>query len=465
MKKYIFKKSTISLILIFIILIMFLVNFSSTTSAYDFNNFVKKPRLLTPKFPSIKRLIENFLQRFFDPNFSPMLKPFNNQTFLKFKHVNKDFKVVFPDNTTKTIDLLDKDFKVIKLYNNRLGIKSLDHNFTLLSENSTVLSEYTINKSLGNIVLIDIPESESVIGVTDPIVEVPLDEMVTNVTHHQSVDSLNEYKISSLFSELNNPDLFENILCYSIDWGDGSSVETYLPSEKEVIHLYKSSGTYLQILYIKDISGEIYSFNNYYTVEYEGHLIHTYFILDEYKEPIVTTSAGISLATIVGYGLTETGKYKLLALLSLLIPMYTHINKDDVLDNFVRGEIYGLIKANPGICYTKIMQKLDVKNGTLSYHLHKLEKMEMIKSRREGLRYRAFYPTGMKFPKEERYRLTDLQIKILNAIKANNGINQRKIAKKLGRNPQTINYNIKVLQQAELIKLNKKGRRTICFAL
>jgi predicted transcriptional regulator len=109
------------------------------------------------------------------------------------------------------------------------------------------------------------------------------------------------------------------------------------------------------------------------------------------------------------------------------------------------------------------MKKLDVKNGTLSYHLHKLEKMEMIKSRREGLKYRAFYPTDMKLPQEERFRLTELQLDILKAVKANDGITQRKIAKILNRNPQTINYNVKVLRQAELIKLRRKGRRTVCY--
>ena len=78
--------------------------------------------------------------------------------------------------------------------------------------------------------------------------------------------------------------------------------------------------------------------------------------------------------------------------------MFTRVQKDDVLDQFVRGEIYGYVKTNPGATYNEIMQKLGLKNGTLSYHLHMLEKMEMIKSRLEGIRYRAFYPTGMKFP-------------------------------------------------------------------
>jgi predicted transcriptional regulator len=108
------------------------------------------------------------------------------------------------------------------------------------------------------------------------------------------------------------------------------------------------------------------------------------------------------------------------------------------------------------------MKELDIKNGTLSYHLYILEKTGIIKSRREGYRYRAFYPTELKFPEEERYRLTDLQINIIKLIQENKGINQKNLAKELNENHQTISYNIKVLQQAGIINTNKKGRKTCC---
>jgi predicted transcriptional regulator len=181
------------------------------------------------------------------------------------------------------------------------------------------------------------------------------------------------------------------------------------------------------------------------------------------KEPVTVTTTSVSVLAIGLFALTETGKYKLLALLPLLIPMYTRIQKEDVLDQFVRGQIFGYIKTNPGVHYNQIRRGIDVKNGTLSYHLSVLEKTELIKSRREGVRYRAFYPTNMRFPKEQRFRLTEFQIKIIDVIKENAGINQKQIAKKLGKKPQTINYNIKVLEQADLINVVKKGRKTTCY--
>ena len=215
---------------------------------------------------------------------------------------------------------------------------------------------------------------------------------------------------------------------------------------------------------VKDDFGITHQLQQNYTVEYEGHLLHTYYLLEENKEPVaVSTSTGLSALAIGLIALTETGKYKFLALLPLIIPLYTRIQKEDVLDQFVRGQIFGFIKTNPGVHYNQIRRGMDIKNGTLSYHLSVLEKTELIKSRREGLKYRAFYPTGMKFPKNERFRLTELQIRILDIIKQRNGINQKEIAIEIGKKPQTINYNIKVLKLADLIEVVKKGRKTICY--
>jgi predicted transcriptional regulator len=215
---------------------------------------------------------------------------------------------------------------------------------------------------------------------------------------------------------------------------------------------------------VNDDFGITHQLQQNYTINYEGHLLHAYFLLDDNKEPVaVTTSTSLSAFVIGLIVFTETGKYKFLAILPLLIPLYTRIQKEDVLDQFVRGQIYGYIKTNPGVHYNQIRRGMGVKNGTLSYHLSVLEKTELIKSRREGLKYRAFYPTGMKFPQNERFRLTELQINILNIIKKQNGINQKEIAKKLHKKPQTINYNIKILKQADIIEVVKKGRKTLCY--
>jgi len=104
------------------------------------------------------------------------------------------------------------------------------------------------------------------------------------------------------------------------------------------------------------------------------------------------------------------------------------------------------------------MKSLGIGNGTLSHHLRMLEKMNMIKSKQEGFRHRAFYVADMQYSDAEQLRFTKLQSDIINIIKENNGITQKEIVAKLGEKQQTISYNIKMLQRKNIIRLEKKGR-------
>ena len=349
---------------------------------------------------------------------------------------------------------LPKDSLVVKLPNDKIAIKYSNKTTSILPKGS-----YLIDSD--NNTYITISNQDMVLLAYD-VIDLPIYNFTKSANYVQSIDNLNEYYVKIVFKELDNPELYDNIKDYSVDWGDGY-ISSYNPYEKNAIHEYKKSGSYLITINVSDDFGFIHSIKQDFDVEYEGDLVHGYLWAKENKEPIAVTTTSISLLSVGLFALTETGKYKLLALLPLLIPMYTRIQREDVLDQFVRGQIYGYIRSNPGVHYNQIRRGIDVKNGTLSYHLSVLEKTELIKSRREGVRYRVFYPTGMKFPKKERFRLTEFQIQIINIIKENEGINQKEIALKLDKKPQTINYNIKILEQAELIKIVKKGRKTFCY--
>jgi len=288
-------------------------------------------------------------------------------------------------------------------------------------------------------------------------------DSLSKISFHKSIDGLDDFNVKINFADYAaKSNLDETIVNYTIDWGNGDITRGEGIPSSTISYTYKKEGTYPISIKLTDSSGITYTYEKNQSFK----LTTVKFVqlwVDENKETVAVSSVGISGIALLGFALTETGKYKFLALLPLLIPMYTRIQKEDVLDQFVRGEIYGFIKANPGVHYNQIIRELDMKNGTLSYHLHMLEKTGMIKSRREGLRYRVFYPTGMKFPEKERYRLTELQLDMIKIIKEKEGISQREIAKKLNVRHQTINYNVKVLQQAGLISLRKKGRKTSCY--
>jgi DNA-binding MarR family transcriptional regulator len=361
-------------------------------------------------------------------------------------------KTIILNGMTKNMIQLSAKSIAVLLPDERLAIK-LPNETSILPEGST-LSYY------GKKPIISIPQQSEVLGVSSVIVS-PLQNFSVKTNFIQSIQELDVYSVQVVFFELARERPAVALGDYRIDWGDGSN-GTYVPDTIAVSHEYKKSGTYLLKINVSDELGFTYVTTRQYTVNYEGQLSHSYLWVNKNKTPVMTASAGFGL---LAFGLlvsTESGKYRLLLMFTLLLPLYTRIHKEDVLDQFVRGQIYGFIKTNPGVHYNQILRKVGVKNGTLSYHLGVLEKTELIQSRREGLKYRVFYPTGMNFPKAERFRLTDLQIQIIGSIRNQPGITQKEIARLLGRKPQTINYNIKVLDQAGLISVVKTGRKTTC---
>jgi PKD repeat protein/DNA-binding transcriptional ArsR family regulator len=187
---------------------------------------------------------------------------------------------------------------------------------------------------------------------------------------------------------------------------------------------------------------------------------------DKYTTNIIIISAGgIALLGICYFGLTETGKYKIFAFFLSLGPLFTRIQRNEALNQEMRENIYEYIESNPGAYYNSIMKNLGIGNGSLSHHLNMLEKMDMVKSRREGIRYRAFYLSELQFPETEKYRFTELQEKIVEKIKENEGITQTQLTLELGLTQQTINYNIKKLERNNIIRLERKGGKTYCYYL
>jgi predicted transcriptional regulator len=169
----------------------------------------------------------------------------------------------------------------------------------------------------------------------------------------------------------------------------------------------------------------------------------------------------VSIASIGGLiASTEVGK---LALISLILPLYTRIKKEKVLDNEIRGMIRGYIIANPGDNYNSIKRALDLNNGTLAYHLRVLERTKIIRSKQDGM-YKRFYPAGMKVPAENGGEISEIQRILLKKIAESPGISQKEIAKMLGLSKGVINYHVKILYGKHLLKMERRGRKTLCYA-
>jgi DNA-binding MarR family transcriptional regulator len=154
---------------------------------------------------------------------------------------------------------------------------------------------------------------------------------------------------------------------------------------------------------------------------------------------------------------TEIGRYG--AFKAIVFPLYSRLKKEEVLDHFVRGQIYGYIVSHPGQHYNSMRQDMKVTNGTLSHHLRTLEMMGFIKSYREGV-FKRFYPIEVSVPQDRGVKLSDLQIQILEMVRSGSGPTQTDIAGRLDVTQQTVSYNIRTLSREGAIRMEKDGRNT-----
>lgn len=164
---------------------------------------------------------------------------------------------------------------------------------------------------------------------------------------------------------------------------------------------------------------------------------------------------GVALALLIG------GEAALLALLAPLAWLMGIKRRDELLDHFVRGQIFGWIKANPGSTYTQLRTALGAANGTLSYHLYVLERAGFIRGLRDG-RWRSHFAKDV--PLSSRGALVStMQRSILDLLRENPGIWQNEPARRLGKQPQNVNYNVTQLVRSGLVRMEGWGVRKKCY--
>ncbi|NIU48632.1 MAG: winged helix-turn-helix transcriptional regulator [Thermoplasmata archaeon] len=169
-----------------------------------------------------------------------------------------------------------------------------------------------------------------------------------------------------------------------------------------------------------------------------------------------------SMAGLVAILATEAGRFALLAL--VVIPLYTRLKPEQVTDHFIRGQILGYVKANPGETYTHIRKALKLSNGTFVYHARILETQGHIRSVKDGAN-RRFYPADMRIPSEVKdVELNQVQRLIYTIVMEYPGISQTKIAKMVKLAPSTVNYHVNIMTKVGVIERKRSGRLSLCFA-
>ena len=154
---------------------------------------------------------------------------------------------------------------------------------------------------------------------------------------------------------------------------------------------------------------------------------------------------------------TEVGRYGLLTFFTF--PLYIRLKKKEVLEHFVRGQIYGFIRTNPGAHYSMIRNALEVANGTLSHHLKTLEVQGFVAAERDGM-YKKFYPVDFEVePRGKGIRLSDLQARLMRRLEESGEALQAELAQDLDVTQQTVSYNLRLMCHEGLLERERLGRR------
>jgi DNA-binding MarR family transcriptional regulator len=169
---------------------------------------------------------------------------------------------------------------------------------------------------------------------------------------------------------------------------------------------------------------------------------------------------GLLAAIMVFFGTRDVVKYPVLV---GLIPLYSKLRPEHILNNRLRKRIYVYVQNHPGEHFRSILTHLNLTNGTLAHHLYTLEKENLIRSQRDGL-YRRFYPAGYQIDPNQ-VSLTSIQKRIMERVKEEPGLSQKDISEKLELSNSTVNYNIKSLKEKELIEVRKEGKSTQIYPL
>ncbi|MCD6461977.1 MAG: helix-turn-helix domain-containing protein [Thermoplasmata archaeon] len=170
----------------------------------------------------------------------------------------------------------------------------------------------------------------------------------------------------------------------------------------------------------------------------------------------------LGVVSVVGVVVFFGGvEWALLSLLGLLSPLFVRLEREKVLDNFIRGEIYGYVLGNPGCSFSDITSSLDLSNGVASYHLSVLVREGFLRTLKDGIR-RRYYPMNT-LVKKGRYIPSRLQKDIIRYLREHPGAGQSEVARALGESKQVIHYHMGVLRERGLVRVEREGRRTLCF--
>lgn len=181
-------------------------------------------------------------------------------------------------------------------------------------------------------------------------------------------------------------------------------------------------------------------------------------VTDAPASPVVFLAAAAAGASLAGlYAIWRLVKWTGLA---ALIPLYSHISDDEILDDENRAAIYRLIQSEAGISTKDIADRLDLAWGTVTHHLNKLEKRRFVVSKKYG-KYRRYFANG-EGGTDHKDAVAVLRLDrtgdVAALIQKQPGMTQKAVSMALGVSSSTILWHVKRLEEVALIRKVREGK-------
>jgi predicted transcriptional regulator len=154
---------------------------------------------------------------------------------------------------------------------------------------------------------------------------------------------------------------------------------------------------------------------------------------------------GIAIVLVILFVHFETSpEFAVLLLQSFMIPIYMRIRGAQALDSFNRGRIFEQVRMHPGSSFTNLKEGLGMGNGTLAYHLSVLQKLELVRSVKDG-RERRYFLCGVNLQNKPDMWLGKTEAKVLEELLTNGPMSASNVASRLDISRQRVHYNMRLL--------------------
>ncbi len=144
-----------------------------------------------------------------------------------------------------------------------------------------------------------------------------------------------------------------------------------------------------------------------------------------------------------------------------LMGLFSRIDKDELLENERRAEIYELIKQRPGIHLSQISRELDMAWGSTLHHLRKLREERIVQTKSIG-HHKCYFLNGSGYSDAQMRVMSllknDTLADVAAAIEAHPDTSLKDLSEKIGISAPLAAHHVKTLEKAGVIQKERAGK-------